>query len=131
MGFWFWLKALAPVVVVHNRSFFYAIGEHGIMLLFKNIEHENGDGYYNVDFPALERGIEKLPEEDKKQCEKIIANLKEERLNIGNHLAFQYSILIKMGCGHWEHLQDHFVTTNLKVLQQPRCTDCVCGWNRA
>ena len=23
MGFWFWLKALAPVVVVHNRSFFF------------------------------------------------------------------------------------------------------------
>ena len=31
MGFWFWLKALALVVVVHNQGFFYAIGEHGIM----------------------------------------------------------------------------------------------------
>ena len=25
MGFWFWLKALAPVVVVHNRSFFFGV----------------------------------------------------------------------------------------------------------
>ena len=100
------------------------------MLLFKNIEHENGDGHYSVDFPALERGIEKLPDEEKKQCEKIITTLKDKRLNIGNNLAYQYSLLIKMGCGHWEHLQIHFIE-NLKDYIQPRCTKCVCNWNRA
>ena len=123
MGFWFWLKALAPVVVVHNRSFFF--GELR-MFTIKNIP--NGKKF-SVDYEAAERELKILPEPDRKQCEEVIANLKDERLKIGNNLAYEYSVFIKMGCGHWEHLQvcDYELGYDLK---QPNCTACICGWNK-
>ena len=94
------------------------------MLIFRNIEYGEN---YKVDFPAIERAIEKLPEPDKKQCGEVISNMK--KLGIDT-LAYRYSVLVKMGCGHWEHLQEHHIDY-LKDVVQPRCTKCVCGWNRA
>lgn len=50
--FWFWLKALAPVVVVHNRSFFF--GELRMMILeYDNlglfVKHNNS-GYSLTEY---------------------------------------------------------------------------------
>lgn len=94
------------------------------MFTIKNIP--NGKKF-SVDYSAAEKELKVLPEKDRKQCEEVIANLK--RHNIGNNLAFEYSMFIKMGCGHWEHLQlcDYELEWDLK---QPKCTACVCGWDR-
>ena len=96
------------------------------MFSVKNIQ--NGKKF-RVDYDAVEKELKILPEADRKQCEEIVINLKDERLKIGDNLAYEYSVFIKMGCGHWEHLQ--CVDYELKYdLKQPSCTACMCGWRK-
>lgn len=96
------------------------------MFIIKNIP--NGEKY-SVDYQAVEKELKVLPEPDRKQCEEIVANLKDERLGIGNNLAYKYSVFVKMNCGHWEHLQEPYIT-NEEDFIQPACTACICGWNK-